>query len=27
MGVLLLKPSDLQGLVSMKDAIDAVEQG
>ena len=27
MGVLLLKPNDLQGLVSMKDAIDAVEQG
>lgn len=27
MGVLLLKPSDLQGLVSMKDAIDSVEQG
>ena len=27
MGVLLLKPADLQGLVSMKDAIDAVEQG
>ena len=27
MGVLLLKPDDLQGLVSMKDAIDAVEQG
>ena len=27
MGVLLLKPADLQGLVSMKDAIDAIEQG
>ena len=27
MGVLLLKPDDLQGLVSMKEAIDAVEQG
>ena len=27
MGVLLLKPSDLQGLVSMTDAIDAIEQG
>ena len=27
MGVLILKPEDLQGLVSMKDAIDAVEQG
>jgi len=27
MGVLLLKPADLQGLVSMKEAIDAIEQG
>lgn len=27
MSVLLLKPSDLQGLVGMKDAIDAIEQG
>lgn len=27
MSVLLLKPSDLQGLVSMKDAINAIEQG
>ena len=27
MGFLLLKPDDLEGLVSMKDAIDAVEKG
>jgi ornithine cyclodeaminase/alanine dehydrogenase-like protein (mu-crystallin family) len=27
MGVLILKPADLQGLVSMKEAIDAIEQG
>lgn len=27
MGVLLLRPHELQGLVSMKDAIDAIEQG
>ena len=27
MGVLILKPNDLQGLVSMKEAIDAIEQG
>ena len=27
MGVLILRPADLQGLVSMKDAIDVVEQG
>ena len=27
MGVLILKPDDLQGLVSMKEALDAVEQG
>ena len=27
MTILLLKPADLQGLVSMKDAIDAIEQG
>jgi ornithine cyclodeaminase/alanine dehydrogenase-like protein (mu-crystallin family) len=27
MSILLLKPADLQGLVAMKDAIDAIEQG
>jgi len=27
MGVLMLKPADLQGLVSMKEVIDAIEQG
>ncbi len=27
MSILLLKPSDLQGLVGMKEAIDAIEQG
>jgi len=27
MSVLILKPADLQGLVSMKEAIDAIEQG
>lgn len=27
MGVLILKPDELQGLVSMKEAIDAIEQG
>lgn len=27
MGVLILKPADLQGLVSMKEVIDAIEQG
>ena len=27
MGVLILKPRELQGLVSMREAIDAVEQG
>ncbi len=27
MSILLLKPSDLQGLVGMKDVIDAIEQG
>ncbi len=27
MGVLILRPDELQGLVSMRDAIDAIEQG
>ncbi len=27
MGVLILRPDELQGLVSMREAIDAIEQG